>query len=57
MMSIVYGTLKGAVCKLWLTEKCWLLKNFKDKHVLNKKSKFISKCRHENKLLVKSAEK
>ena len=56
-MPIVYGTLKGAVCKLWLTEKYWLLKNFKDKHVLNKKSKFISKCRHENKLLVKSAEK
>ena len=56
-MSIVHGTLKGGVCKLYLTEKFWLLKHFKDKHLLNKKLEFIGKCRHENKLLVKSVEK
>ena len=33
------------------------MKHFNDKHLLNKKSEFISKCRHENKLLVKSVEK
>ena len=57
IMSVVHGTLKGGVCKLCLTEKFWLLKQFNDEHPLNKKSEFISKCRHENKLLVKSVEK
>ena len=56
-MSIVHGTPKGGVCKLCLTEKFWLLQHFNDKHLLNKKSVFINKCRHENKLLVKLAEK
>ena len=54
--SIVHGTPKSAVCNLCLTEKFWLLKHFNDEHLLNKKSEFISKCRHKNKLLVKSAE-
>ena len=56
-MSISNGTPKGGVCKLCLTEKLWLLKHFNDEHPLNKKLEFISMCRHENKLLVKSAEK
>ena len=57
IMSIVHGTPKSGVCKLCLTEKFWLLKHFNDEHLLNKKSEFTSKCRHENKLLVKSIEK
>ena len=57
IMSIVHGTPKGGVCKLCLTEKFWLLKHFNDKNLLNKKSEFITKCRNENKLLVKSVEK
>ena len=56
-MSIVHGTTKGAVCKLCLTEKFWLLKHFNDMYLLNKKSEFIRKCRHKNELLVKSVEK
>ena len=48
---------KMAFAKLYLTEKFWLLKHFNDKHLLNKKSEFTSKCRHENELLVKSVEK
>ena len=56
-MSILHGTLKGGVCKLCLTEIFWILKHFNNKHLLNKKSQSISKCRHGNKLLVKSAEK
>ena len=54
-MSIVYGTPKGGVCKLCLCDKFWLLKYFVNEHLLNEKLKFISKCRYENKLLVKSA--
>ena len=55
-MSIVHGIPKGAICKLHLTQKFWLLKHFNYKHLLNKKSKFITKSRHVNKLLVQSAE-
>ena len=47
IMPIVHGTPKGGVCKLSLTEKFWLLKHFYDEHLLNKKSEFISKCKHE----------
>ena len=57
IMSIAHGIPNSGVCKLCLTEKFWLLKNFNDEHLLNKKSEFISTCRHENKLLVKSVEK
>ena len=57
IVSIVHGTPKGGVCKLCLTEKFWLLKYFNNEHLLNKKLKFISKFRHQNKLLVKSVEK
>ena len=57
IMSIVHGTPKGGVCKLCLTEKFWLLKHFNNKHLLNQKPEFISKCRQEKKLLVKSVEK
>ena len=57
IMSIVHGTPKDGVCKLCLTEKFWRLKHFQDKHLLNKKSDVVSKCRHKSKLLVKSVEK
>ena len=57
IMPIVYGIPKDGVSKLCLTEKFWLLKHFNDEHLWNKKSKFIGKCRKENKLPVKSAEK
>ena len=54
-MSIVHGTPKGGICKLCLTEKFWFLKHFNYKNLLKMKSEFINW--HENKLLVKSAEK
>ena len=56
-MSIVHGAPKGGVYRLCLTEKFWLLKRFNEKHLLNKKPEFISKCRNKNKLLMKSEEK
>ena len=55
IMSIVHGTPKGGICKLCLTEKFWFLKHFNYKNLLKMKSEFINW--HENKLLVKSAEK
>ena len=57
IMSIVHGTPNSGACKLCLTEKFWLSKHFNYEHLLNKKLEFVSKCRHDNKLLVKSAEK
>ena len=48
---------REGICRLCLTEKFWLLKHSNDANLLNKKSKFISKCRNENKLLIKSTEK
>ena len=54
-MSVVNCRPRGGVCRLCLAETLWLLKHFIN--VLNKKSEFISKCRHENKLLIKPAEK
>ena len=47
---------RGGVCRLCLTEKFQLLKHFNDVNLLNKKSEFLSKCRLENKLIIKSAE-
>ena len=57
IMSVVHETPTGCVCKLCLTEKFWLLNYFNNEHILNKKLEFISKCRYENKMLVKSVKK
>ena len=50
----VKGMTKRGYCSLCLTEKLWLLHYFDDMPLLNKKSEFISKCRHETKLLISS---
>ena len=50
-------SISGTLVENGLSEKFRLLKHFDEEHLLNKKSEFISKCRQENKLLVKSAEK
>ena len=39
-------------CKLCLTEKYFILNALGDCRLLNKKSEFANKCRHENKLLL-----
>ena len=56
-MTVVNFHPRGGVCTLCLTERLWVLKHFNDVNLLNKKSEFISKRKHENKLLIKSAEK
>ena len=45
---------KHGYCSLCLTEIVWLLHYFDDIHLLNKRSEFISECRHETKLLTSS---
>ena len=47
IMSVVNCRPRGGVCRLCLTEKLWLLKHFNHVNLLNKKSEFISKCRHK----------
>ena len=39
-------------CTLSLSEKLFIMRNFDNIHMLNKKSEFISKCRHINKQLL-----
>ena len=50
----VIGKPKRKLCRLCLSEKLEILKNYDDENLLNSKSEFISKCRHQNKLLLKS---
>ena len=58
------GLLKGRsvnqgcnYCKLCLTEKHVVLKSLDDPNLLNSRSEFVSKCRHDNKYLIKSVKK
>ena len=45
---------KKGFCSLCLTETFWLRKYLDDVNLLDKNSKLISKCPHENKLIVSS---
>ena len=54
ILGHVKGMTNRGYCSLCLTEKLWLLHYFDDMHLLNKKSEFISRCRHETKLLISS---
>ena len=48
----VCGNLKHNFCRLCLIEKLLIIKFSNQDILLNKRSEFISKCRHENKLLI-----
>ena len=54
----VLGHVKGLTKKefgnLCLSQKFWLIKYLDDVNLFNKKSEFISKCRHEKKLMISS---
>ena len=54
VLSHVKGLTKKGFCSLCLTEKLWLIRYLDDVNLLNKKSELISKCRHENKLMISS---
>ena len=44
-------------CKLCLTEKFFIIKSLDDCNLLNKRSALVSKCRHQNKLLLCNIER
>ena len=50
----IHGNAKSDFCKLCLTEKYFILNNLGNNKLLNKKSKFVNKCRHQKKMLLSS---
>ena len=54
IVKIVYSKATSSFCKLCLTEKLLILNTLGDDNCLNKKTEFINKCRHQNKLLLKN---
>ena len=40
-------------CRLCLTEKLYINNSIGDERLLKKKSEFVNKCRHQDKLLLK----
>lgn len=50
----IYAKSRFNYCKLCLMEKLFINNYLGDERLLNKKSEFVSKCRHQNKLLIKS---
>ena len=50
----VYGRIKINFCPLCLAEKVHIIEHFNDNRLLNKSNEFISGCRHQVKLLLKS---
>ena len=54
IIKMIYSKVRTNFCKLCLMEKLYILNALGDERCLNKKSEFISKCRHQNKLLLKN---
>ena len=54
IVKIVYSKATLSFYKLCLTEKLFILNALGDDKCLNKKTEFINKCRHQNKLLLKN---
>ena len=53
-MKTIYSKATSEFCKLCLMEKLYILNALGDERCLNKRTEFISKCRHQNKLLLKN---
>ena len=54
ILKVIYSKTTSEFCKLCLMEKLYILNALGDERCLNRKSEFINKCRHQNKLLLKS---
>ena len=54
IMKTIYSKATSEFCKLCLMEKLYILNALGDERCLNKRTEFISKCRHQNKLLLKN---
>ena len=54
ILKVIYSKTTSEFCKLCLMEKLYTLNALGDERRLNKKSEFINKCCHQNKLLLKN---
>ena len=54
ILKTITSRLNSNRCILCLSEKFFIVKNCDDVNLLNKKSEFISKCRHANKYMLQS---
>ena len=54
ILKIIYGKVTTDICKLCLMKNFNFLNALGDERCLNKNSEFISKCRHQNKLILKN---
>ena len=57
IMHVVLGKARYNFCRLCLTEKIEIIENMNDELLLNKRNEFISKCRHQNKHMLKPGKK
>ena len=53
IIQVVHSKVKLNFCKLCLTEKYYILNALGNPSLLNKRSEFVSNCRHKHKLLLK----
>ena len=53
-VRIVLGKSTSIYCRLCLTEKFFIINSIGDNRILNKRSEFVNKCRHQNKYLIKN---
>lgn len=54
ILKRINGIPKVNFCKLCLSEKHFIIKSLDNANLLNKKSEFIAKCRHQNKTMINS---
>ena len=54
ILRIVRGKPTSNCCRLCLTEKFFIISTIEDSQVLNKRSEFVNKCRHQDKYLIKN---
>jgi len=57
ILKHVRGNPQSNYCKLCLNEKFYIINSLEDVNLLNSKSEFISGCRHQNNMLLKSVRK
>ena len=55
IITKLYGSPNPLLCKLYLTEKLWIINYLNDENMLNKKSELLSRCRHFKKHLLGNA--
>ena len=54
ILKSIKNPLNSRSCSLCLSEKLFIINNFNNQNLLNKRNEFVSKCRHQNKFLLNS---